>query len=270
MAIDTLVQIRGIRLHVREVKGFENRPAIVFLHDSVGSIELWRDFPGRLAAAAKCNLILYERQGFGKSDPLPSPQRSKNYLETEADVLGNLLAHLKITNAVLFGHSDGASIALIAASRYASAVKGVISEAAHVFVEQLTLDGVQKAVADYRDADLKRRLEKYHGQRTETLFRAWTETWLSAAYRDWNIEHLLPGIHCPVLLIQGDKDEYGTLKQVESVATQIGGAAHKSILPGIGHTPHKEAPAEVLKLAAQFIHEHVAAASDSPAVGPSV
>lgn len=255
MGFDTWVEISGIRLHVREVNGFKDRPTIVFLHDSVGNIELWRDFPSRLGVAAKCNVMNYERQGFGQSDPLPGPQRSKDYLEKEADTLGNLLAQRKIANAVLFGHSDGASIALIAASKYAAAVKGVISEAAHVFVEQITVNGVQKAVDDYRDAGLKRRLEKYHGERTETLFRAWTEIWLSETYRDWNVEYLLPGIQCPVLLIQGDKDEYGTLKQVESIAARISGAAHKAIMPGVGHTPHKQAPEEVLRLAAQFIQQ---------------
>ena len=255
METDTLVQIDGIRLHVRQVNSFENRPTIVFLHDSAGSIELWRDFPLRLGTAANCNFVIYERQGFGKSDPLPTPQRSKDYLEREADILGGLLAHRKITNAILFGHSDGASIALIAAGNYASVVKGVISEAAHVFVEQITVDGLRKAVDNYRNGNLKRRLEKYHGERTEAVFRAWTETWLSEFYRDWNIEHLLPAIRCPVLLIQGEKDEYGTLKQVESIASQISGVAHKAVMPGIGHTPHKEVPDKILTLAAQFIDE---------------
>jgi pimeloyl-ACP methyl ester carboxylesterase len=254
MAKDSLVEVNGVRLHVREANTFQHGPTVVFLHDSVGCFELWRDFPGRLGEAAQCNWVLYERQGFGKSDPLPSPQRAKHYLEMEADRLAALLVRLKIKEPVLFGHSDGASISLIAAGKYSGAIQGVICEAGHVFVEQQTLDGVQKAVADYRNGNLKKRLEKYHGERTETLFRAWTETWLSETYRDWNIEHVLPGIVCPVLLIQGDKDEYGTLQQVESIATRIRGTARAAILPGIGHTPHKEAPAETLRIAAQFIH----------------
>ncbi len=255
MEIDTWVEINGTRLYVRQVDSFQNRPTVVFLHDSVGSVELWRDFPRRLGQAAKCNLMVYERQGFGKSDPLPSPRRACDYLEREADVLGELLLRLKTNHPVLFGHSDGASIALLAASKYPGTIKGVIAEAPHVFVEPITLEGIKKAVASYKHGDLKRRLQKYHGDRTETLFRAWTETWLSEAYRSWNIERFLPAILCPVLLIQSEKDEYGTLKQVESIAAQITGTAREFIVPGIGHTPHKQAPAEILRKAAQFINQ---------------
>ncbi len=238
--MDELVEVEGKKLFVKYIKTEANKPTLVFLHDSLGCIQLWRDFPLQLAEVLSYNVLIYDRWGYGQSEAMAGPNRSKNYLELEADLLHSLLIQLKIDEAILFGHSDGASIALIAASKYASKIKAVVSEAAHVFVETITLKGIQEAIESYKTTNLRERLAKYHGNKVETIFKAWTDTWTSADFSDWNMEHFLPAITCPVLIIQGEADEYGTLKQVEAIATQIGGQAEKLIIPNCGHSPHKE------------------------------
>ncbi|HWJ02471.1 MAG TPA: alpha/beta hydrolase [Verrucomicrobiae bacterium] len=251
--IDSLLEVNGDRLYVRLVEKETTLPTLVFLHDSLGCVSLWRDFPFQLAEATGCNLLLYDRKGYGKSEPLRCIHRTNEYLEEEADILHTLLLQLQITNPILFGHSDGGSIALIAAAKYPTLVARVIAEAAHIFVEGETLDGIRAAEKSYRETELKARLFKYHGGKTEAVFRAWTDTWLSEAYRTWNIEHFLPSIGCPVLVIQGENDEYGTMKQVEGITRQVKGRAEPYILPGVGHTPHKEAPQETADRVQQFM-----------------
>lgn len=231
------------------------RPILVFLHDSLGCVQLWRDFPERLASATGCNVLLYDRLGYGKAAPMPSHVRPVNYLEQEADLLHGLLQEVGVGKAILFGHSDGGSIALIAASKYKEQVQAVICEAAHIFVEEVTLKGIHAAMEAYKQTNLPERLAKYHGGKVETLFRAWTETWTRADYRNWNIEHFLPGIQCPLLFIQGEADEYGTLAQVEKTVGQVSSSAQEAIIPGAGHTAHKEVPEQVLQIAAAFVQD---------------
>ncbi|SEO44060.1 Pimeloyl-ACP methyl ester carboxylesterase [Flavobacterium sp. CF108] len=248
-----LIDINGSNLYVEFHNNFENRPVIVFLHDSLGCVELWRDFPKQLAEISKCNVLIYDRLGYGKSDSMNTYIRPVNYLELEADILNDLLETLKIENAVLFGHSDGGSIALIAASKYKNRVKALICEAAHIFVEDITLQGIREAVHTYETTNLPLRLGKYHGKKTETIFKAWTETWLRNDFRDWNIEYLLPKIDSPLLFIQGESDEYGTLEQVNKTINLAGGKSEKYIIPETGHTPHKEAAELVINKVTLFI-----------------
>ncbi|NML41646.1 alpha/beta hydrolase [Chitinophaga sp. G-6-1-13] len=241
----------GLAIH--HYKKYPGRPVIVFLHDSLGSTALWRDFPQQLANATQCNALIYDRLGYGLSAPMPAGDRPVSYMETEADTLHALLTHLEIDQVILFGHSDGGSIALITAGKYPLQIKAVICEAAHIFVEEITLKGIRDAMHAYLTTTLPQRLQKYHGDKTDTLFRAWTETWTRTDFRDWNIEHFLPEITCPLLFIQGEADEYGTLAQVERTVSQVSGKATQYIVPGIGHTPHKEAPALTLEAAKKFI-----------------
>lgn len=241
------------KLALKRIDNFSDGPAIVFLHDSLGCIELWRDFPQKLAEMTKCNILVYDRLGYGKSEPMPTYERPVNYMEIEADILNDILTQQNIDNAILFGHSDGATIALLTASKFPDKIKAVIAEAAHVFVEEITLKGIYEAKDAYKNTNLADRLAKYHGNKVDTLFKAWTETWTRNDYRDWNIEHLLPNITCPILFIQGDTDEYGTLAQVEKTVTQVSGKAEKYIVPNVGHTPHKEASELVLDKATEFI-----------------
>lgn len=229
------------------------RPVIVFLHDSLGCTELWRDFPPKLAEAVNCNVLLYDRIGYGRSAAMPAHTRPVNYLEIEADILNDLLTELRINDAILFGHSDGGSIALIAASKYPDRIRAIICEAAHIFVEAITLKGIYNALEAYNTTDLAQRLQKYHGDKVDALFKAWAETWTTSEYRNWNIEHFLPGISCPLLFIQGEEDEYGTSRQVDETISQVNGQADKCIIPGVGHTPHKEAAELTFKAAEGFI-----------------
>ncbi|WP_289665288.1 alpha/beta fold hydrolase [Flavobacterium panacagri] len=251
-----LINCNGNTLYAEYQHAFKDRPTFVFLHDSLGCVELWRDFPKRIAIACQCNLLVYDRLGYGKSNPMPTFVRSVNYLELEATVLNDILEQLNIKNAILFGHSDGGSIALIAAAKYQNRIKMVVAEAAHIFVEEITLEGIRQAVQAYETTNLALKLEKYHAEKTENVFKAWTETWLRDDFRDWNIEGLLPKIKSPLLFIQGKNDEYGTLAQVEKTLHLVNGKSEQYIVPNVGHTPHKEVPEVVLEKVTAFINCH--------------
>lgn len=240
-------------LNIKHLTPYPSRPTLIFLHDSLGCIALWRDFPERLAKAAQCNLLVYDRLGYGKSASMPTSHRENSYLEHEADVVHNLMAHCGITDAILFGHSDGGSIALLAAAKYPSHIRGVVTEGAHIFVEAITLRGISAAAEAFRTTSLREKLIKYHGSNTDALFEAWAGTWLSPAFRSWNIERFLPKVNCPVLVLQGGADEFGSLAQVQGIVSGVAGPAQQLILPGIGHTPHKDAPEAVLEATTTFI-----------------
>lgn len=240
---------------VKRRDNFPGRPTIVFLHDSLGCIELWRDFPEKLGERTQCNVLIYDRQGYGQSCPFSYKERNNDYMEEEADILNELLAYWKIEKALLFGHSDGGSIALIAAAKYPEKISAIITEGAHIFVEDETLNGIEKAIQLYQTTDLKTKLEKYHPNTTEEMFWAWARTWTTAKFRTWNIEKFLPAIRCSSLIIQGEADEYGTLKQVESICAQTKGPSTAFLIPKVKHTPHKEVPELILREVSRFIAE---------------
>lgn len=252
MNIDINISCGRIRLH--HLQNFSNRPTIIFLHDSLGSIELWKEFPQKLGELTNCNILIYDRQGHGKSDAFSSNNRENDYMEKEADVLNEIVNHLKLKKVVLFGHSDGGSIALIFAASFPNKVIGLISESAHIFVEEVTLKGIRNAVKSFHTTDLKTKLEKYHAEKTDSLFWMWAETWLSDSFNSWNIENILPSMTCPVLIIQGEDDEYGTMKQVEGIEKNVSAYSRRLILPNVKHTPHKEAKDQVLKCSTEFIN----------------
>jgi len=231
-----------------------SNPTIIFLHDSLGCIELWRDFPKKIGQFTGYNIVSYDRQGYGKSGPFLESKRKKDYLKKEADILAKLINQLSLKKVILFGHSDGGSIALLAASLYAEQIVGIITEGAHVFVEKETLQGIRDAKVAYQTTNLKDKLFKYHGQNTENVFKMWTDTWLSPSFIDWNIENYLPNITCPSLIIQGELDEYGTIDQVESITKMVSGYSEALIIPKTGHSPHKETPEIVLHKTSQFIN----------------
>lgn len=243
--------------YVAQHKLFEGRPTLVFLHDSLGCVQLWRNFPELLAKATQCNILMYDRLGYGLSAPMEDYVRPVNYMELEALFLDELLTHYGVEQSILFGHSDGGTIALILASLFPGSILLTIAEAAHIFVEPVTLQGVEDAIVAYETTNLAERLQKYHGDKVDTLFKAWTLTWTRPDYRDWNIEYLLGNIESPLLFIQGSDDEYGSLKQVTETINKPKGIAEQFILPGIGHTPHKEAAEKVLAAAAAFINRQL-------------
>ena len=229
------------------------RPMLVFLHEGLGSIAQWRDFPLAVSLAVHLPAVVYERGGYGNADPLDAP-RSVRYIHEEAlQSLPEVLRQLQIDDAILIGHSDGGSIALIFAALWPQKVRGIITEAAHVFVEDSTLAGIREAVNQYDSTDLPERLSRYHGSNTEAAFRGWSETWLSPAFRDWNIEKYLPGVRCPVLAIQGRDDEYGTPAQVEAIVNGVSGPAEPLIIADCGHVPHHQARERVLAEMTRFI-----------------
>ena len=168
-------------------------------------------------------------------------------------MLFGLLEALAIERVVLFGHSDGGSIAIIAAAQRPGQVDGVITEGAHVFVEDVTLAGIHEARAMFASTPLRERLARYHGSKTDAMVAAWIDTWLSLEFRDWNIESCLPRVVCPVLAIQGDDDEYGTPAQVQAIVHGVGVQARSLMLPRVGHTPHRDATEAVIHATAEFM-----------------
>ena len=228
------------------------KPTLVFLHEGLGSIEQWRDFPLRVASATGCAALVYSRYGYGQSDVLQEP-RTPSFMHDEAlRSLPELLSSLKIVAPVLLGHSDGASIALIHAGA-GHAVRGLVLEAPHVFVEEHGLEGIREARRAFETTDLSQRLGKYHRDAART-FRGWNDVWLSPAFRYWNIEKLLSGVRCPVLAIQGEDDEYGTTAQLDAIARQVSGPCERLTLPACGHAPHRDQPAATLAAVARFVN----------------
>ena len=254
------VNAAGCRLRVKsiELKDPEPekvRPKLIFLHEALGCIELWRDFPEILCLSTGCSGFVYDRKGYGESEPFEDTW-SLDYLQQEA--LTYLPAFLKtcgIMDTILIGHSDGGSIALIAASNFGNMIRGIITEAAHIFVENITLSGIRKAVKAFETTALKEKLTRYHKEHTETIFRRWANRWLSDEFCNWNIENYLPKITCPVLVLQGEDDEYGTPAQVEGISNQVSGPVNVKLIPKCGHIPHFEAKEKVLTEMTKFIIE---------------
>lgn len=241
------------KLNLYQKKAFPGRPTLVFLHDSLGSIELWRDFPEQLAEQAGCNLLVYDRQGYGRSCGFSEPERGLDYMEKEARILYDLLVHLQVEKPILFGHSDGGSIALLAAALFPESILGLITVGAHVYVEEITLAGIREAMQAFEETDLPQRLRKYHGDNTEAMFRAWAETWTRPDFRNWNIEARLSAVRCPALILQGENDEFGSARQVEDIVRQVSGPVESVLFPGLKHNPHKEAPALVIASVLSFL-----------------
>lgn len=243
----------GHRLHARVIGDLAAGTPLVFLHEGLGSIGQWRDFPEALCRAVGLPGLVYDRLGYGGSDPLLEKRRAE-YLHEEAfSSLPEVLQRCGIRRAFLVGHSDGGSIALLFAAVHPGMTAGVITEAAHVFVEDVTIAGIREAVRAYEQGRLKEKLARYHGGNTEGAFRGWSDTWLCADFRNWNLEEYLPSITAPVLAIQGLDDPYGTPAQVEAITSQTGGPSKGLIIPDCGHIPHIEARQKVLAAMAAFI-----------------
>jgi pimeloyl-ACP methyl ester carboxylesterase len=234
----------------------EHLPNIVFLHDSLGCTQLWRDFPQKFGEKFQMNVLVFDRIGYGKSGAFPEKERKKDYMETEAHRLKELLDLIGWKEVFLFGHSDGGTIALLFSALYPSQSLGVITEGAHIYVDDLTLKGVAAAKAHYESSDMRLRLEKYHGENTVPLFYAWVNTWLSDWYRDWNILSKLKSIHCPVLAIQGTKDEFGLPQQALDIAQSTNGLAKSIFLKDLGHNPHKENATETMSIVENWLSSH--------------
>ncbi len=216
---------------------------------------MWRDFPDRVASATGCGALVYSRLGYGTSDPVRGPWPLRFMHDEALDVLPAVIEHFKLEEVILFGHSDGASIAVIYAGARRGPVRGLVLEAPHVFVEGVCIESIQRIAEEYETTDLRERLVRYHGSNTDSMFRTRTDVWLRPEFRQWNIEEYLPAIASPVVVVQGEDDEYGTVKQVDAVLTQVNGPARSLVLPRCGHSPHSEQPDEVLEAVGRFVRQ---------------
>jgi pimeloyl-ACP methyl ester carboxylesterase len=246
------VTIAGCRLEYRDFPAAAaGRPTLLLLHEGLGCVAMWRHFPEQLAAATGCRVMVWSRAGYGGSQPWPAP-RQPDYMHREAQqALPELLAALNIERPLLIGHSDGGSIALIFAGSFPGVALGVAVLAPHEFVEEVTLAGIRAARAAWQTTELPKKLARYHHERTQQVFADWNDTWLAPAFRDWNIEEYLPRITCPVLAIQGEDDEYATMRQLEVIAERVPGTQLLK-LPACGHTPQRDQEAAVLAALTTF------------------
>ena len=227
-------------------------PALVFLHEGLGSISLWRGFPERIAQRTGRRCVVYSRYGYGQSSVLDAPFEA-DYMHVEGrETLPEILAALGLDRPILIGHSDGGSIALIAAGMTGIPFSGLVAIAPHVFVEPISIASIQRAGELFRTTNLAERMAKHHRDPDRT-FSGWHDVWLSDAFRSWNIEACLPRIDCPVLAIQGRDDEYGTEAQVNAVAKGVSGPCSVHILDACRHAPHLEQADRTADLVGDFV-----------------
>lgn len=255
------VEVDGIGLAVRfgEHPAGSDRPVLLLLHEALGSFGQWKQFPEQLAVACGLSVLLYEREGHGGSDPLRLP-RSDDYLEHQGRVVlprlvEALESELNLDQLVLVGHSDGGSIALVGAAAMPARVVGLVTAAAHLFVEPETCAGIEAAVAVYADK-LRGPLGRYHGDKIDSLFRGWHETWLRDSFQALDLAPWLAGISCPALILQGRGDQYGTVAQVDEICAGINAGGRSLAEPcwvAAGHVPHLEAPQQTLAAMSDFI-----------------
>lgn len=244
--------VDGHWLEAAKIEGRDpNLPTIVMLHEGLGSVAHWKDFPSRLAEGTGAGVFIYSRYGHGASDALAEP-RAVSYMHREAQiVLPEILRKAGIERPLLLGHSDGASIAILYAGMFPDSPAGLILEAPHVFVEDITVTSIAQARARYKETNLPQLLARYHAN-GDPLFWGWNNIWLDPDFRTWNIESSLDLIRCPVLVLQGDRDEYGTIKQVEAIQRRIPSAS-TIVLENCRHAPHRDRCEATLLAIGQFL-----------------
>lgn len=253
---DRDVTAAGTRLAVRSYHPAEARDAVprttlVFLHEGLGCIEMWKGFPSQIVAEIGVPGLAYDRRGHGRSEGLRRP-RGADYLHRLAfEELPAVLDACSVATPVLVGHSDGATIALLYAARHPTAA--VVAEAAHAFVEEAALAGIRATLARYAEGDLSRRLSRYHGVKTDALVHSWADTWLAPWFRGWDVTGELRDVTCPVLLLQGADDGYATPAHLDAIARSLGGPVTSRLLARCGHAPHRDRPRQTLELVRRFI-----------------
>ena len=250
------LDLAGTRVEYRWIApAVANRPTLVLLHEGLGCVALWKDFPDRLAAATGCGTFVYSRAGYGRSSPVPLP-RPLRYMHDEGlQALPRLLEELGLERVVTVGHSDGASIALVHAGGAdpGHRVRGLIVEAPHVLCEELSVASIRQAREAYQQGDLRARLARLHGDNVDVAFWGWNQAWLDPDFMRWNIEEYLPGISVPVLVVQGRDDQYGTAEQYQRIQRGSGGPVEVLVLDACGHSPHRDQPDATLAAMARFV-----------------
>jgi pimeloyl-ACP methyl ester carboxylesterase len=232
-------------------------PLAVFLHEGLGSLSMWKDFPQRLCDAAQARGLVYSRPGYGRSTPRAAEEAwHLDFMHRQAhEVLPALLQALAVTDKPwLFGHSDGGSIALLYAAKFSAQTEGAIVLAPHIMVEDLSVQSIAKARTAYQQTDLRQRLAKYHDD-PDSAFWGWNNIWLHPPFKQWSIEQEIASITRPLLAVQGIDDEYGTLEQIRGIRARV---PHTELLelPDCGHSPHKDQAARVIAAATAFIQQH--------------
>lgn len=249
------VDLGDMRLEYRWIPpAAAGRPALVFLHEGLGCVAMWKGFPDRIVAATGCGALVYSRAGYGRSSPVAVP-RPLRYMHDEGlDVLPRLLRALTLDRVVLIGHSDGGSIALVhGGGGRAPETAGIVTLAAHVFNEDLCVASIRAAKDAYVAGALRRRLERFHGDNVDCAFWGWNGAWLDPGFRQWNLEEYLPSIRVPVLAIQGADDQYGSAAQYEAISAGCGGPVEVLVLDQCGHSPHLEQPEATAVAVVRFI-----------------
>lgn len=251
----SFIPIEGVNYECHRIAPRHVRsPWLVFLHEGLGCVASWKEFPREVARRTGCPVLSYSRRGYGRSDPRPLPWPLRFMHDEALDVLPKLLTAARIERAVLIGHSDGASIALIHAGAIADErIVGLVLLAPHIFVEDLTLAGIRGAVTAYEAGDLRERLARYHEDNVDDTFRGWSGAWLDPAFREWNLEEYPARIRCPVLLVQGRQDDYGTEAQLVSLRAKLPQPPRQLLLSDCGHVPFRDRPAETLQGIAVFV-----------------
>lgn len=255
MMVETFkVEVPGGRVYVKKwVPGRDSGKApVVLLHDSLGCVDLWRDFPEKLADSLSRCVYAYDRLGFGRSDrreALPS----RGFIEEEASTYFPAIKdQLSVENYALLGHSVGGGMAINIASQD-SDCRGVVTVSAQAFVEDLTIDGIRKSKQMFEQPGQIERLVKWHEQKAKWVLRAWTDVWLSPGFKNWSLEPAIQKVRCPVLVIHGDSDEYGSSAFPEFISKHAGGQASMLIIENCGHMPHKEKRQEVIGVVENFL-----------------
>ena len=245
--LESFVEVEGGRIFVKcWIPPESPDPTPLFLlHDSLGCVDLWRDFPGMLSKGLGKTVVAYDRLGFGKSTERTQPPSPRFILEEAETGFPAVLRSFDTERFDLFGHSVGGSMAVACAAKVPGC-RSVVTESAQAFVEPRTLSGVAKAKEEFEEPGNFARLERYHGPKARWVLRAWTDTWLSPGFADWTLAPLLAGVRCPLLAIHGEHDEYGSTSFPETICRLSGGRSEMYIVPGCGHTPHREEPERIL------------------------
>jgi pimeloyl-ACP methyl ester carboxylesterase len=257
MASDQFLSLGDRTLRVRRLEpakadGLE-RTTLVFLHEGLGCIEMWRDFPQTLCDTLQCSGVVYDRTAYGQSSPWPYDPGVR-YMEIEADeVLPKLLAALAIDDCVLVGHSDGGTIALNYAANDPEPLRAVVTLAAHAINEPICVAAIHRAREAYATTDLRQKLARYHGDNVDRAFRLWSDAWLAPGFEPMDANARLPKIEVPVQAIQGEDDDYGSERQLGIIAGKVGGYCETRLVPDCGHSPHLQQPNYVLGEIARFV-----------------
>ncbi len=258
------LDIGGQRLEYRMIGPRPDKaPTIVMLHEGLGSVGMWNSFPETLQKATGAGVFVYSRAGYGKSAPVTLP-RPLSYMHDEATLLPKILSAIGFRRGLLLGHSDGASIATIyAGSVQDHRIRGLVLIAPHFFVEDISITSIDAAKTAYADTDLRDRLARYHAD-VDNAFRGWNDAWLDPGFRAWDITEELAYIRVPILIVQGEQDQYGTVAQIKAAEEECYCPVDVALLPGAQHAPHREAPEPTLKAVADFanriLHTHEEAA----------